>query len=152
MNNDIGFVLIKLHNDPFHDIVLKAVKQIEQYNVYGQTIIFNSFSDRIDTYNLPILHLSQSQFFHGTLFIFDLPSIILTERFPNITRRILYTNTTPWSGSPQTSYREWESIYKQPSLDILCGSKVVHDAYDLCWKKPIGIAEDISYDKFKSFI
>jgi hypothetical protein len=152
MNNDIGFILIKLQNDAFHDAILQTIKQIEQHNIYGQTVLFNSFSEKVETYDLPILHLSQSQFFHGKLFIFDLPSIILTQKFPNITQRILYTNMIPWSGSPKTAYREWESIYKQPSLDILCGSQKTYDAYELCWKKPIGVSERFNYEEVKDYI
>jgi hypothetical protein len=152
MNNDIGFILIKLQNDPIHDNILRTAKEIEKNNIYGQTVIFNSFSEKVETHNLPILHISQAQFFNGKIFIFDLPSIILTEKFPNITRRILYTNSSPWTISTNTQYKEWKSIYNQESLDILSGSKMIDDIYNICWKKTIGISERFSYEEIKEYL
>ena len=127
-------------------------KEIEKNNPYGQTVIFNSHSEKVNTHNLPILHLSQSQFFNGTLFVFDLASVILTEKFPNVKKRILYTNSTPWSNSPATKYEEWKSLYEQESLDILTNSVDLYDIYNICWKKPLGISERFNYEEISKFI
>lgn len=152
MTKDIGFILIKLTNDPIYDTILQAAKEIEDNNPYGQTLIFNSYSDKVNTYNLPILHLSQSQFFYGTLFMFDLSSVILTKKFPNVKNRILYTNNAPWINSPGTRYSEWSSLYEQENLDILTNNMDLYEAYNICWKKPIGILEEFNYDKIKKFL
>ena len=87
--NDVGFILVKLLNDESHDGILSAIKEIEKNNPYGQTVIFNSYCEKANLYHLPVLHLSQSQFFDGTLFLFDLPSVILTNKFPNLKKRII---------------------------------------------------------------
>lgn len=149
---DIGFVLIKMNNDKVYDNILQTIQQIESKNIFNQTVIFNSYSEKINTYNLPVLHLSQSQFFKGKLFLFDLPSIILTSKFPNVTQRILYTDSTPWVNSPGTRHSEWQSLYGQQSLDILTDSNELYDIYDICWKKPIGVSQRFSYEEISKFI
>jgi hypothetical protein len=152
MNKNIGFILIKLQNNPVQDKILQTIKKIEEKNIYGQTIIFNSYTDKADTLNLPILHLSQAQFFFGDLFLFDLASVILTQKFPNINKRILYTNSIPWTANHNNLYAEWESIYLQNNLDLLVDSQSTYDIYDICWKKPIGIAEEFNYEKVIQYI
>lgn len=151
-NKDIGFLLIKLDNDPMYDTMLKTIKDFETNNPYNQVVIFNSSCNKIDTYNLPILHLSHAQLFYGTLVIFDLPSIILTKQFPNLTRRILYTNSAPWEKNPQSRYNEWDSLYNQNSLDIVTSNEHLYNIYNICWKKPIGISEVFNYETFSKFI
>jgi hypothetical protein len=150
--NDVGFILVKLLNDESHDGILSTIKEIEKNNPYSQTVIFNSYCEKANLYNLPVLHLSQSQFFNGTLFLFDLPSVILTNKFPNLKRRILYTNSLPWSSNPGTRYEEWKSLYDQDSLDILVNNENVYNIYDICWKKPIGISERFNYEEISKFI
>lgn len=152
INNDIGFVLIKLDNDPKQDQILQTIKNFEINNPTKQVIIFNSVCNKINTYNLPILHLSQSQFFYGSLVIFDLPSIILSKDFPNLKKRILYTDSTPWEKNPHTRYEEWNSLYNQSSLDIVTANERLYNIYNICWKKPLGIAENFNYETFSHYL
>jgi hypothetical protein len=152
MNKNIGFILIKLQNNQTHDNILQTIKQVEDNNIYGQTIIFNSYSERIDPYNLPILHLSQAQFFYGTLVLFDLASILLTQNFPNIEKRLLYTNSLPWLAANNTLYQEWKSLYMQDNLDFIVDSQATYDIYNTCWKQPLGIVEGFEYEKIKEYL
>jgi hypothetical protein len=150
--NDVGFVLVKIFNDDVHDTILSTIKEVEKNNPYNQTVVFNSYCDKSNVYNLPILHLSQSQFFNGTLFVFDLPSVILTSKFPNLKKRILYTGALPWATNPGTRYDEWRSLYDQNSLDILVNDIDTYNIYNICWKKPIGISERFNYEEVSKFI
>jgi hypothetical protein len=149
---DIGFVLLKMNNDKIYDDILQTVKEFENNYPNNQMVIFNSYSEKINTYNLPILHLNQSQFLKGTLIIFDLPSIIVTNKFPNINRRILFANNIPWQNNTQTTYSEWISLYNQDNLDIITSSKELYDIYNICWKEPLGICEGFKYENVKKFI
>lgn len=152
INSDIGFLLIKIDNDPAYDNILQTIKEFEQNNPYNQVVIFNSSCTKINTYNLPILHLSQAQLFYGSLVIFDLPSIILTKNFPNLTKRILYANSAPWETTPQSNHEEWASLYNQTSLDIVTSTQHLYNIYNICWKQPIGISEAFNYDTFSKFV
>lgn len=152
INNDVGFLLIKLDNDPIYDSMLQTIAEFEHSRPYNQVVIFNSHCSKINTYNLPILHLSQAQLFYGSLVIFDLPSIILTKNFPNLTKRILYANSAPWENNPQSPYKEWDSLYNQSSLDIVTSTQSLYNIYNICWKQPIGISEKFNYETFSKFV
>lgn len=152
MKTDIGFILIKINNDAIYDNIFQTIKNIENNNPYNQTLIFSSYCEKIETYNLPILHLSQSQFFYGTLFLFDLPSIILSNKFPNATKRVLYTGSLPWHGNSSTAYQEWASLYDQENLDIVTSNSELYDIYNICWKKPLGISERFSYEEITQLL
>lgn len=152
MTNDVGFLLLKLLNTPVYDNILNTLKNISINSPYNQAIIFNSYSEKVETFNLPILHLVQAKFFDGTLFLFDLPSVILTSTFPNIKKRILYTSEATWSQNPATPYREWSSLYNQSNLEFIVPNQELSDIYEICWKKPLTISEHFDYDEIKKFI
>jgi hypothetical protein len=152
MYNDVGFVLLKLLNNNIYDNILQCLKSVSLARPYSQVVIFNSYSEKAETLNLPILHLKQCKFFTGTLFLFDLPSVILTSTFPNITNRILYIGDTPWTQSPATTHKEWTSLYNQSNLDFIVQTQELYDIYSICWKQPLTISENLNYEQIKSFI
>lgn len=152
INNDIGFIILKLTNHPIYDTLLENISTFVKNMPYDQVVIFNSFSDKINTSSIPILHISHAKFFNGTIIVFDLASIILTKNFTNIRKKILYTRDMPWVDSRNTPYGEWVNMYNDASLDIVANSHQLSDVYQICWKKPIGVAEDINYEQFKNFI
>lgn len=152
MSREIGLIITKLLNVDTQDNILKMAKQLQNRNPYDQVVIFNSYSEKIDTHGLPILHLNQSQLFDGSLLLFDLPSIILTSKFPNLTKRIFYAVDTPWALSPATPHYEWHSLYMQNNLDIITQNDHLYQIYDICWKKPIGVSEDFSYEQIANFV
>lgn len=151
INTKVGFIIINLTPNTNQQI-LNTIKEIETNNVFNSTIIFSSNVSFINEYNLPILHLSQAQFFDGILFIFDLPSIIMTNNFTNLSKRIFYSNAIPWLNNFDTNYKEWSSLYNQESLDVISGSQEHYDAMSICWRQPIGIMENFSYDNIKKYI
>ena len=151
-NKDIGFLLIKMNNDSTYNRILKTISDFILNNPYNQYVIFNSFSDKIDTINVPILHINQAKFFYGDLFVFDFISCLLTQNFPNLSNRYLYTKDLFWTVDPGNSYNEWESILMKDNLNIITHNKYVHDIYDICWKKPIGISENFTYEELKNIL
>jgi hypothetical protein len=152
MNKDIGFVLIKLLNNQIYDSILSTVSEFIKHRPYQEHLVFNSYSEKINTFNVPILHLQQSQFFYGKLVLFDIPSVILTNKFPNISRRILIASDAHWTQSGLSVYKQWESIYNQENLDIIVTNSILNDLYSMCWKKPIAIAERFTYDEISKHI
>jgi hypothetical protein len=151
INEKIGFVILNLTANT-DDKILKTIKSVEQHNIFNSTIIFSSDISSINRYDLPILHINQSQFFDGILFLFDLPSIIMTNKFTNLKKRIFYTNSTPWLNNFNTNYKEWSSLYDQEFLQILSGSQENYDIMSICWKQPIGIMENFDYENIKKYI
>lgn len=152
MNQDIGFVLIKLLNNKIYDSILHTISEFIKARPYQQHMVFNSYSEKINTFNVPILHLQQAQFFYGKLIVFDIPSIILTNNFPNISQRILFTSDTHWTQSSSSMYQQWRSVYEQDNLDIMVTSPVLRDLYSMCWKTPVATVERFTYDELSKYI
>jgi hypothetical protein len=150
--NDIGFVVTELINDNNTDNILNCIKQYINNNPFDQIVIFNSFCDKIDTKNIPILHLSHAQFFSGKLVLFDLIGILLSKSFPNVTKKYFYATDIPWLSSPHTPYSEWVGLYSDPNLHLISSNKELYDIYQLMWKKPVGISEDFSYETIKNIL
>lgn len=151
-NKDTGFVISQLTNDKTYDIILSSIEKFIQNNPFDQIVIFNSFTDRIDTKNIPILHLSHAQFFYGNLVLFDLLSVLLSNNFPNINKRYLYATDIPWYNAPSTPYSEWIKLYSSNNLNIITPNRQLFDIYQLMWKKPIGIAENFDYEQLQNIL
>jgi hypothetical protein len=152
MNEDIGFVLIKLLNNKTYDSILYTVEQFIKCRPYQQHVVFNSYSEKSNTFNVPIFHLQQAQFFDGKLILFDIPSVILSNQFPNISKRILFTSDTHWTQTTTVMYEQWRSIYEQENLDIIVTSPVLNDLYSMCWKRPIATVEQFTYEELSKYI
>jgi hypothetical protein len=146
-NNDIGFVLIKLNNNPIFNQLLNTIKMFSVNNPFDQTVIFNSYCDTANTLGIPILHLSHAKFFYGKLFVFDLAGLFISKHFTNISKRYLYTNDIPWIKSSTTPYSNWLNMYNHDNLDIIVSDQQLYDIYNIAWKKPIGITETFDYEK-----
>ena len=149
--NDLGLMMIKLGNNQENSRTLNTAKKIYENNPYSQVCIFNSYSELIDNKNIPILHISDSKFFHGNLLIFDIPSLILSKNFPNIQTRFFYAQNVPWTESHE-NYSYWESIFKHPNLKTIAKNQFINDIYEICWTKPLGISENLDYEDIKHFL
>ena len=129
--NDIGFVLIKLTNSAFYDKILETIQKFISYNPFDQIVIFNSYCDKLDTKNIPILHISHSQFFNGKLVMFDLASVMISQKFTNVNSRYLYVQDIPWMNSPKSNYAEWLNLYSSPNLNLIASDSTLYDIYSL---------------------
>lgn len=149
---DIGFILIKLFDDPMHNKVLDSMCEFIDNNPYNQYVLFNSVNQKLHTYNVPILHLSQAKFFDGDLFLFDYVSCLISKSFPNIKNKYFYAQDAWWANAPEANYTQWQSIIMDPSLSIIAKNKTIYDIYNICWKQPIGISENLKYEELKTII
>ena len=148
-NKDIGFVLIKMFNNQIYDDILTAIQSCIYDNPSNQIVIFNSYSEKINTFNIPILHLSQAKFFYGDLFIFDMVSLLLTKSFPNVATKYLYAQDIPWTISKETNYFDWHKLLNNESLQIIAKNEEIDQIYSKCWKKPLCVTERFDYEKLK---
>ena len=149
---DIGFIFLDINNNEISDIVFNTVSEFANNNPFGQTIIFSSKCDKIDTRNIPILHLSHSKFFDGDLVLLDIPSLIITKSFTNYQKKYFYALDIPWLNNLTTNYTRWRELIGDQSLNIIASNQDVYDLYDTCWKKPLGIAENFNYEKLHGII
>lgn len=148
MINNLGFVIIKIENNEYYDMILNNIRKLIENNPYSNICIFNSSCSKINTYNIPIFHLSHAKFFSGDLWLFDLSSVIITKNFTNIHKKILYTSDMPWVKNRSNPYKEWENIYDS-SLSFVAQNSYLYDVYNLCWKQPLATMETFDHEKIQ---
>jgi hypothetical protein len=151
MIEDLGVMCIKLENTTTSDSILKTTKSLIDNNPYAQICVFNSYSDVVNNHSVPLLHLSQAKFFAGNLIVFDIPSLILSKNFINVSNRFYYAHETPWTQHVMP-FKYWSDIFDSENLSIIAKSQQIYDIYDMCWKKPVGISEDFSYETIKNLL
>ncbi len=149
---DIGFMLLNIDNSAIYNNIFATIKQFVNNNPYNEYLVFNSLCNKSDTMNIPILHLSHSKFFNGSLFLFDIPSLIITKKFTNYNKKYYYAFDAPWVKSGQTQYSQWRNLFADDNVNIIVTNKTLYDIYSICWKKPIGISENFSYEELRSII
>jgi hypothetical protein len=95
--------------------------------------------------------MSQAKFFKGNLIVFDVASLILSKKFINLSQRFYYAHEAPWT-QYSMDYKYWLDIFSSKDLNIITKNQQLYDIYDICWKKPIGISEDFSYETIKDLV
>jgi hypothetical protein len=148
---DLGMMCIKLDNATTSNSILKTAKSLIDNNPYSQICVFNSYSEVVNNHSVPILHLSQAKFFNGNLIVFDIPSLILVKSFINISNIFYYAHETPWT-QHSMPFKYWSDIFDSENLNIIAKNQQIYDIYDICWKKPIGISENFSYETIKDLL
>ena len=154
MKKDLGIVLLTLDNDSIYEKIFSLIKDIIDHNPYDQICVFNSKNTRINTMNVPILHISQAKFFKGNLLVFDTVSLLLAKNFPNIDTIFLYATDIFWNQSEKnmTSYSYYSDMFNTQNLQFIVPNQILYDIYSICWKKPIKICEELKYDTIKQII
>ena len=148
---NIGFLLTNIDNSNYYNELFQQISLLIKNNPYHHICIFNSHSEKINTMNVPILHINQAKFFDGNMFIFDISSLHLIKNFPLIEHKYFVAQDINWIRS-YNNYQEWRYILEQDNLDIIASNQYIYDIYDICWKKPVAIMESISYENISKLL
>lgn len=151
MTNDLGFLILSIENNEMFHNLLSSIKSFIDKNPYKQICVFNSSSDKVNTFNVPLLHVKQAKFFYGDIIVFDLLSLMLIKNFPNIKNKYFFVNSIPWENNG-FSFNEWKSLIEQENLSIIAQNQTVYDIFEICWKQPIGIGESFNYETISKLI
>ena len=151
MNKDLGIISINLHNDKNTHSILQLAKTVSEYHPYNQVCIFSSSCNTIVDGHVPILHISQSKFFNGNLIVLDIDGLDITSSFPNIHKRLFFATELPWTKQLKP-YRFWEKLFISDNLEIVAKDNVIYDLFEICWKKPICLSEELNYETISKII
>lgn len=152
MKKDIGFILLSIDNSKSYDIIFKCLEDMSKDNPYNQVCVFNSQNKRIDNKRIPIFHLNQAKFFNGNLFVFDTVSLLFAKNFVCVEKIYFYVSSPLWIGKQYSNYYEIHNLFNQENLEFVANSQEISSIYEICWKKPITISEDMSYESIKKII
>lgn len=151
MINDLGFLIFSIENNRMFDEILLCIKKYIDNFPYKQVTIFNSVCEKIDTKNIPLLHIKQAKFFDGDIFVFDLIGLMLIKNFPNIKNKYYFASNIPWEQTDLT-FTQWSEIFNQPNLNIIAHNKNIYNVFDITWKKPLGISETFNYESLSKIL
>ena len=152
MKQDLGFIMLKLNNNEMHDAIFQSVKSIIDNNPYNQICIFNSYNEKVKTYNIPIVHLNQAKFFYGNIVVFDSLSLMMAKNFPNINKIFFFVNDSVWSQQAYSRYKNIKEMFDTKNLEFIASNSRTSEIYELCWKKPICVSGDLSYESIKNIL
>lgn len=151
MKKDLGTIILKLQNCEAHDTILKNLCELSKNRPFDQIVVFNSYSEILDNHLIPILHLSQSKFFHGNILALDLASLQLATKLINAQRIFFYASFIPWAENTQP-YSYWSKLFNNPKIEIIAKNNFLYDIYSIIWKTPLLITEDLRYETIKDII
>ena len=86
------------------------------------------------------------------MFLFDIQSAMISQSYPNIHKRYLYATNMPWEHNLAGDYKEWKNVFDVDNLEIIAQNQHIADIYEICWKKPILVAEDFTYEQIKNVL
>jgi hypothetical protein len=114
--------------------------------------LFNNQFNTIDhNHKYYTLHIQQSKYFDGILFIFDTKSAMLTQTFPSPKKQILYMSDPEWS-KLSLPYAFWHNIYMQPQIELLTDKQSTYDLMSICWKEPLKLISEINSQELQNVI
>lgn len=149
--SDLGFFAITLENNPLHEQICRTIIDYIRYNPNNQIVLFNQYSEKIDTKHIPILPISHSKYYTGKLVTFDIQSLLIATSSIKAEMVYYYTQSIPWEMS-YNSYCNWKKIFDHKKLKVITHNKYLYDIYNIVWNNAIGVCEEISYEKFSQFI
>jgi|688.fasta_scaffold207150_2 hypothetical protein len=149
--NDLGFFAITLENIQLHEKLCDTLGSYIKNHPKQHIVLFNQYSEKIDTKNIPILPLSHSKYFDGSLVVFDIQSLLIAEGSIKCKNLYFYAQNIPWQIS-YSHYSDWKNIMKHDKLKVIANSTYLHEIYNMVWNNSIGICEDINYEQFSKFV
>lgn len=141
---NIGFFLPHVTNNETHVSIINTINNLATMSS-NNIVVFNNYFHYIDDHKkYYILSSNHAKYFQGLLFVFKTEDTFLTQTFPAPTKQILYLNTPEWSNNRNIPYTVWHNIYMNTRYEIIAGNQDVYDIFEICWKKPIAIAESFN--------
>jgi hypothetical protein len=150
-NKDLGFLIPVLDNSQQSNNICNTITRLIGSRPKQQICIFNSYCEKIDTRNIPIVHINQAKFFDGDLIVFDLHCLELSNSFPLIQNTYYYAQNIPWSNNP-AYYDQWKNLFNRPNIKIISSHKYIHDIYNIVWSNSLGISEAFDYETINKLI
>lgn len=142
---NLGFFLLHI-DDTTSSGILDSLN-ILSHQIDKKFIIFNSYNNS-SNYSIPILHINQSKFFCGDAVVFDIIGLLIALSCYKIRNIYYYAYNIPWVIDQTTDYKFWSELFDTDKVKIIAQNKEIYDIFNMVWKQPLTIAEEIVTDEF----
>lgn len=146
---NLGFIVLHI-DSKISDTILQSINKLNT-KINKKIVIFNSYNNS-DNYNIPILHINQSKFFHGDIVVFDVVSLLIAISCYKLRNIYYYAYNIPWMVDQATDYKFWSKLLDNNKVKIITQNQEIYNAFDRVWKTPISIAQEISSDEFAKIL
>jgi hypothetical protein len=151
-HNDVGFLL---PDTRVIEDIYPMVTDLISKDFKNQYVCFTDTQQK--SYNkigIPILSITECKFFYGTLFVFDIESLLICKSFPNVKKIYYYMTDIPWKETPHINYFDLRNLYQEnTNVNIITKTLSLYSTYSNCWnRQPLGIMEELNYENFKRLI
>lgn len=147
---NIGFLILHIDSSPAMKSLLLSIENIIDKDPNNHYVVFNSSIDSVLSNKVPVLHMDYAKYFDGDIWCFDIHGLQLNKALNN-SRILFYATDTPWVTN-YLHYKRWLGILYESDINIVVNSQELYDLYKICWREPLDIMENFSYEKIKKFI
>lgn len=147
---NIGFLMLHIDDGEMSQAILNSVDQIIQKDPLNHYTLFASSVDTVVSPRVPILHMDYAKYFDGDIWCFDINALQFNKTLKT-SKIFFYASNTPWV-QHYNLYEKWRSLFNDPNINIVAANAMLYDIYEICWKKPETIMENLSYEQIKQFI
>jgi hypothetical protein len=133
-NTEIGFYYPFMKGNDQDKLIHNVLNDISKN---ANTILFNSKYEMItpDKQEYAILHCSQSKYFYGILFGFDIDSISIINTFPGPSKKVFLASDIFWQ-EKNIPTKVWDSLLTE-NINIVTYNETIYDLYSICFKEPL---------------
>lgn len=148
--NNTGFLMLHLDNHETSQVIINSLKKIIESDPYNNYVLFASSVNCSIPLSVPVLHIDHAKYFDGNIWCFDINGLQLHAAFQK-SNMIYYASDVPWLFN-YMNYEKWDSLFNNDKIKIVANNQQIYDVYEICWKKPEGIIEELNYEKVQQFI
>lgn len=133
-NTEIGFYYPLMTGTDRDKIIHNTLNDVSNN---ANTILFNSKYEAVatDIQKYAILHCSQSKYFYGILFGFDIDSISIINTFPGPNKKVFIASDVFWQDKSIPT-KVWDSLLTE-NINVVTHSERIYDLYSICFKEPL---------------
>lgn len=102
--------------------------------------------------NFSTMNISEAFDYHGALVATSLRTAYKMLKCPGTRKKYFYVWDLEWTKPTNVNFASLNSIYNNPSIELIARSQPHADILELCWKKPVGIVEDARIEQFYSLL
>ena len=131
MSKNIGCFVLEINNDQHKQLMqlMNAVAFQNDINFSVFTLDYNVILGSQKYFT--VLPIYEAKYYFGKMFVFDLASLDLIVRFPNIEEILYYQNDQyPWVLNPNVPKAVWDKLFSNNKIKVLTDKLSVKQEMD----------------------
>lgn len=131
MRKNVGCFVLEINNDQYKQL-MQLVNHIAVQSDINFSVFTLDYGVVLNSQKyFTILPIYEAKYYFGKMFVFDLASLDLVVRFPNIEQIIYYQNDAyPWVLNPNVPQAVWDKLFGDKRIKIITDKLSVKQEMD----------------------